>query len=91
MVSHESVVEGLAVFSADGKKVGRVVNTGATLFEVEEGFLFPEVHLLSYEDVHRVDSHSVHLELTKDAVHARWKDEEQYNRLPPEPPSHHPR
>jgi hypothetical protein len=61
---HRGVREGQRVDSADGKRMGRVVNCGETAFAVEHGFFFPKDFLVPYDDVGEIRDD--HVQLVKD-------------------------
>ena len=61
--------DGMTVYSSDGEKLGKVIETGADSFAVEKGFFFPKDYLVSYADISRIDeANNVRLALTKDEL-----------------------
>lgn len=52
----DRVQEGMNVYSADGQKLGRVVQRGETQFLIEKGFFFPKDYLAAYSDIRSADA-----------------------------------
>jgi uncharacterized protein (TIGR02271 family) len=75
MFNRESVREGMAVYSVDGEKLGRVIRLGATDFEVEKGVFFPKDYLCNYTDVAEVRGDDIVLSLGRDALRRPWQAE----------------
>ena len=55
------IQEGMTVYSADGEKLGRVVQLGENTFLIEKGFFFPKDYLAQYGDIGRVADGDVYL------------------------------
>jgi uncharacterized protein (TIGR02271 family) len=62
------VHEGMAVLTADGARLGKVVRSGEDTFVIEKGLLLPRDYLARYEDVHEVSGDEVHLRRTRDEM-----------------------
>ncbi|MGC3997519.1 MAG: DUF2382 domain-containing protein [Anaeromyxobacter sp.] len=55
------VREGMTVHSADGEKLGKVIECGSADFVIEKGFFFPKDYLVRYEQVGAVEGDDVRL------------------------------
>jgi uncharacterized protein (TIGR02271 family) len=61
------VREGMAVFSSDGEKLGKVAAADASTFTIEKGFFFPKDYVARYDEIAGVTGDEIRLTLTKDA------------------------
>ena len=59
--------EGMAVYSSDGEKLGKVLTCDAGSFTIEKGFFFPKDYIARFEDVADVTGDDIRLALTKDS------------------------
>jgi hypothetical protein len=64
MVDFGQVRQGLVVFSADGKRLGKVVSVASSSFQVEKGVLFPRDFLVMESQVSEVSGETVVLSTT---------------------------
>jgi uncharacterized protein (TIGR02271 family) len=64
---NDRIREGMAVYSSDGEKLGKVLTCDNSTFIIEKGFFFPKDYVARYGDIARVDGEDVHLSLTKSA------------------------
>lgn len=80
MTVREQMVDGMTVVDRDGQKLGRVLTSGRSHFELERGFFFRHIHLVSYADVNRVETEAetVHLALPENALEELWRAQEDY-------------
>lgn len=78
MTVREQFVDGMTVVDRDGQKLGRVLTSGRAHFEIERGFFFRHIHLVSYADVERVEADTVHLTLPQSALEELWAAQEDY-------------
>lgn len=78
MIVREQMVDGMTVVDRDGQKLGRVLASGSAHFELERGFFFRHIHLVSYADVDRVEPDTVHLALPQSALEKLWAAQEDY-------------
>lgn len=58
--------EGMTVYSADGEKLGKVLECQADTFIIEKGFFFPKDYIARYEDVSGIDGEEASLRFAKD-------------------------
>lgn len=78
MTVREQISDGMRVVDRDGEKLGSVLTSGSAHFELERGFLFRHIHLVSYADVDRVEDDTVRLMLPKSALEVLWAAQEDY-------------
>jgi uncharacterized protein (TIGR02271 family) len=56
---------GMSVRSAEGERLGKVVNCEASGFMVEKGFLFPKDTMVPYERVVKIEDGDIYVSLTR--------------------------
>jgi hypothetical protein len=78
--------EGMSAFSADGKRLGRVVVRVDAGWAVEGGLFFKEDYAIEIEDVARIEGDEVHLALEDDEI----ESDREYERIGPRPPGGNP-
>ncbi len=66
-VDRSTIRRGMAVYSADGEKLGKVASCDATSFTIEKGFFFPKDYLANYDQVAGVTGDDIRLATTKDS------------------------
>jgi uncharacterized protein (TIGR02271 family) len=68
MLTDRSLIrEGMAVFSSDGEKLGKVLSCEASTFTIEKGFFFPKDYVARYEDIADATGDEIRLAMTKDS------------------------
>jgi uncharacterized protein (TIGR02271 family) len=67
MMDRSQIREGMAVYSSDGEKLGKVLTCDQSTFVIEKGFFFPKDYVARYDHVADVRGDDVHLSLTRDA------------------------
>jgi uncharacterized protein (TIGR02271 family) len=67
MMDRSRIREGMAVYSSDGEKLGKVLTCDQSTFVIEKGFFFPKDYVARYDHVADVRGDDVHLSLTRDA------------------------
>jgi uncharacterized protein (TIGR02271 family) len=67
MMDRSQIREGMAVYSSDGEKLGKVLTCDQSTFVIEKGFFFPKDYIARYDHVADVRGDDVHLSLTRDA------------------------
>ena len=68
MLTDRSLIrEGMAVFSSDGEKLGKVLSCEASTFTIEKGFFFPKDYVARYDDIADVTGDDIRLAMTKDS------------------------
>ena len=68
MDARKGVTEGMAVYTQDGEKLGKVVSVDETGLFVEKGLFFAKEYGFGFDDVEDVRDGSVHLRLDKNAL-----------------------
>lgn len=68
MIDRTSVREGMAVYSADGEKLGKVQSCQADTFTIEKGIFFPKDFIARFDEVTDISGDEVHLSTTKDTL-----------------------
>ena len=68
MDARRGVAEGMAVYTRDGQKLGKVVAVDDTGLFVEKGLFFPREYGFPFDDVDNVGDGSVHLRIDKEAL-----------------------
>lgn len=70
------VPEGIEVYSSDGEKLGKVIQSTANTIVVEKGFLFPTDYFIPTSAIERMGDDRVVLSVTKDDALSRgWENE----------------
>jgi uncharacterized protein (TIGR02271 family) len=59
---------GMTVYSADGEKLGKIVEGDASSIVVEKGFFFPKDYTIAQSDIREVRGDEVYLSLTKERL-----------------------
>jgi uncharacterized protein (TIGR02271 family) len=59
--NRRGVQEGMIVYSADGEKLGKVLQCEADTFIIEKGFFFPKDYIARYQDIGEVRGDEIHL------------------------------
>ena len=77
MIQREQIREGMTVYSADGKKLGKVAACGTAEFQVEKGFFFPKDTILAYGDVSEVRGEDVIVTQGETALQSRYGQAEE--------------
>lgn len=62
------VRRGMAVYAADGKKLGQVVDKGTDRFLIEKGLFFPKDYECGYDKIASLSADEVHLSIAGDAL-----------------------
>lgn len=68
MFNRGSIREGMAVYSSDGEKLGKVLVCDPATFIIEKGFFFPKDYVVRYDDIADVSNDEVRLAMSKDAL-----------------------
>lgn len=63
---HDSISEGMNVWSLEGDKLGKVIQRGTDGFIIEKGIFFPKDYLCRYEDVAEIRGDDVYLARRKE-------------------------
>lgn len=66
LTDRSSIREGMAVFSSDGEKLGKVLSCEPSTFTIEKGFFFPKDYVVGYDDISEVTGDDIRLAMTKD-------------------------
>jgi len=66
MMDRSRIREGMAVYSSDGEKLGKVLTCDEHTFVIEKGFFFPKDYVARYDYVADVRGDEIQLSLTKD-------------------------
>jgi uncharacterized protein (TIGR02271 family) len=67
-VNERGIQEGMAVYSSDGEKLGKVISLDADGFLIEKGFFFPKEYFARFAHVATVSGDEVRLSLAKDQL-----------------------
>jgi Uncharacterized protein conserved in bacteria (DUF2171) len=78
MAAVTTVREGMTAYSADGKKLGKVIRSFGDTLLIEKGLLFRKDYVVGPEDVERVEGDRITLKLTQ--VLAAGDDDDDRNR-----------
>ncbi len=65
-IDRSRIQEGMAVFSSDGEKLGKVLSCDASTFTIEKGFFFPKDYVARYDEIADVMGDDIRLAMTKD-------------------------
>lgn len=71
-MNRDQLREGMTVYSSDGEKLGKIVELGATQFQVEKGFFFPKDTILSYDEISDLRGSDVIVSHGKDVLTSRY-------------------
>jgi hypothetical protein len=71
------IKEGMAVYSADGKKLGKISRQGDDSLLVAKGIFFKKDYRVSYEDIERIEEDGIYLRLTQEQIEAERVVEEE--------------
>jgi hypothetical protein len=66
MAAVTPVREGMTAYSADGKKLGKVIRSFGDTLLIEKGLLFRKDYVVGPEDVDRVEGDKITLRLTRE-------------------------
>jgi uncharacterized protein (TIGR02271 family) len=75
-MQRNDLVEGMAVYSADGTKLGKIIELGASQFQIEKGIFFPKDYVARYDDIQDVREGAVYLALAQDGLRQAGEAEE---------------
>lgn len=67
-MTRSDIREGMAVYSADGTKLGKVTECQQGSFFIEKGFFFPKEYIARYEDIADIRGDDLHLRLTDEML-----------------------
>jgi hypothetical protein len=76
-MNRAAIREGMIVFSADGRALGRIVERDDTTLVIERGLFFKEDYVVDLADVARVEGDEVHLRLGDDEI----EGDREYDRI----------
>jgi hypothetical protein len=68
MVDVRKLNKGMAVYSADGQRIGRVLAVGSSQFQVERGRVFHRDFLVSVSDIVRLEGEHIHLRRAREDI-----------------------
>jgi hypothetical protein len=77
MAAFTAVREGMTAYSADGKKLGKVIRRFSDTLVIEKGLFFRKDYVVGPEDVVRVEGDEIALRLTQEQLeHAEVADQQ---------------
>jgi hypothetical protein len=75
-----AIRDGMAVFSADGKKLGKIIRHDNDTLVVEKGLFFKKDYVVGYDDIARAEGNTLWLRLDEQLLEGEREEEQEFRR-----------